>query len=149
MFPYFATTHVSAEWAQPILGKLRIQYGSVPYACFWNECFAPSGIESFRVAPIIRSHIEPCDRPVHLIMAEQYIPYAIVVRTNLTHLVERLNVQCVTVVYQKIAAGAEAELRDEIGMAIAKFLNLNYETNDLLEPLKPFTGRDLMLETND
>jgi hypothetical protein len=118
---YLACTVEDADFlAKGILAQMEEKISHVPLACFWNQRFSPFDIDDIRVAPIVREFWEPHTGKTvkHLIVVKSIISGACVVRTNLEHLIEKIEPERIFVVAPVIYEKAEEKLRDEFDQVI-------------------------------
>jgi hypothetical protein len=129
---YIATTVEDADYlAKGILEAIDAKISNLGFACFWNHRFAPSGIKELMVAPIVEEYMEPiCDRIDYLIVATSVVSDDCVLRTNLTHLVEKINPLHIIIASPVIAKGAEESLKSEFEAAISNKFEFRYFAED-------------------
>lgn len=111
---YLTCTVEDADFlAKGMLTRLEHRLKNVAFACFWNQRFSPFEIEDLKVAPIIKKYQEPANRKIkYLIVIKSIISGACVVRTNLTHLIQKLDPEKIFIVAPVIFSQAEQKLRD-------------------------------------
>lgn len=118
---YIATTVEDADYlAKGIVEVIDAKISNLGFACFWNHRFAPSGIKELMVAPIVEEYMEPiCDRIDYLVVATSVVSDDCALRTNLTHLVEKINPLHIIIASPIITNGAEESLRSEFEVEIS------------------------------
>lgn len=112
---YLACTVEDADFlAKGILSRLEEHLNSFAFACFWNQRFSPFEIEDLKVAPIIKKYQEPSDRQInYLIVVKSIISGACVVRTNLNHLIQKIEPEKIFIAAPVIYHTAEQKLRSQ------------------------------------
>jgi len=101
-------------FAKGILSHLESNGKAVAFTCLWNQRFSPFGVQDLTIAPIYREYREPSDRPIkYLIVAKTIISSGCVVRTNLLHLIEKLEPEKIFIVAPVIHSQSEERLQDE------------------------------------
>ena len=118
---YIATTVEDADYlAKGILEVIDAKISNLGFACFWNHRFAPSGIKELMVAPIVEEYMEPvCDHIDYLIVATSIVSDDCVLRTNLTHLVEKINPLHIIIASPVITKGAKESVKSEFEVEIS------------------------------
>jgi hypothetical protein len=118
---YIATTVEDADYlAKGILEVIDAKISNLGFACLWNHRFAPSGIKELMVAPIVEEYMEPvCDRIDYLIVATSVVSDDCVLRTNLTHLVEKINPLHIIIASPVITKGAKESVKSEFEVEIS------------------------------
>jgi hypothetical protein len=118
---YIATTVEDADYlAKGILEVIDAKISNLGFACFWNHRFAPSGIKELMVAPIVKEYMEPiCDPIDYLIVVSSVISDDCVLRTNLTHLIEKINPSHIIIASPVIVQGVEESLKSEFEVEIS------------------------------
>ena len=117
--------------AKGILSQLEAQLAKVAFTCLWNQRFSPFDIPDLTVAPIIREYQEPIGQPVkYLIVAKSIISSGCVVRTNLIHLIEKIEPEIIFIVAPVIHNQSAQKLRDEFEPAIYSKFRFVYFAQD-------------------
>ncbi|MEI6332795.1 MAG: ImmA/IrrE family metallo-endopeptidase [Pseudanabaena sp. ELA645] len=143
---YIATTVEDADYlAKGILEVIDAKISNLGFACFWNHRFAPSGIKELMVAPIVEEYMEPvCDRIDYLIIATSVISDDCVLKTNLTHLIEKINPLHIIIAAPVIDKGSEECLRSEFEAEISNKFEFRYFAEDNKEESKGNYGSKII-----
>jgi hypothetical protein len=112
---YLACTVEDADFlAKGILLRLENHIKSLAFACFWNQRFSPFEVEDLQVAPIIKKYQEPIGKQVdYLIVIKSIISGACVVRTNLIHLIQKIDPEHILIVAPVMYCTAQEKLKNE------------------------------------
>jgi Zn-dependent peptidase ImmA (M78 family) len=129
---YIATTVEDADYlAKGILEVIDAKISNLGFACFWNHRFAPSGIKELMVAPIVEEYMEPiCDHIDYLIVATSVVSDDCVLRTNLTHLVEKINPLHIIIASPVITKGAKESVNSQFEVEISNKFEFLYFAED-------------------
>ncbi len=126
-----ATTVEDADFlAQGILEQLETQLRSVVFACFWNCRTTPFGLNGLATAPILKKYQEPTDDVDVLIIVKSIISGACVVKTNLQHLIQKIQPSQILIVAPVMYEKAEENLRREFEPAITEMFRFLYLAKD-------------------
>ncbi|OLP15972.1 hypothetical protein BST81_23200 [Leptolyngbya sp. 'hensonii'] len=126
-----ATTVEDADFlAQGILERLEARLGSVAFACFSNHRTTPFGVDALATAPILKQYQEPADDIDVLIIVKSIISGACVVKTNLRHLIQKIQPAKILIAAPVMYEKAEASLRREFEPAITDKFQFFYLAQD-------------------
>lgn len=119
-----ACTSEDTDWlAKGILETLSVQ--DISLAVFWNERIRIEN--SVEISPIIKTYIEPVTKCQSLILVKSIISTTCVVKTQLTHLINKITPEDIYIVAPVMYKGAEKSLMKEFPKEITnrfKFLTL-------------------------
>lgn len=129
---YLACTVEDADFlARGMLIRLEEQLKSVAFACFWNQRFSPFEVEDIQIAPILRKYQEPVNQSVnYLIVIKSIISGACVVRTNLAHLIQKIEPEKIFIVAPVMYVQAEEKLRSSFEKEIYDKFHFFYFAKD-------------------
>ncbi len=129
---YLACTVEDADFlARGMLIRLEEQLKSVAFACFWNQRFSPFEVEDIQIAPILRKYQEPVSQSVnYLIVVKSIISGACVVRTNLVHLIQKIEPEKIFIVAPVMYVQAEEKLRSSFEKEIYDKFQFFYFAKD-------------------
>lgn len=129
---YLACTVEDADFlARGMLVRLEEQLKRVAFACFWNQRFSPFEVEDLKVAPILRKYQEHASRSVnYLIVVKSIISGACVVRTNLVHLIQKIEPEKIFIVAPVIYYTAEEKLKSSFEKPIYDKFQFFYFAKD-------------------
>lgn len=129
---YLACTVEDADFlARGMLIRLEKQLKRVAFACFWNQRFSPFEVEDLKVAPILRKYQEPVSRSVnYLIVVKSIISGACVVRTNLVHLIQKIEPEKIFIVAPVMYYKAEEKLKNSFEKPIYDKFQFFYFAKD-------------------
>lgn len=129
---YLACTVEDADFiAKGMLIRLEEQLKSVAFACFWNQRFSPFEVEDIQIAPILRKYQEPVSQSVnYLIVVKSIISGACVVRTNLVHLIQKIEPEKIFIVAPVMYVQAEEKLRSSFEKEIYEKFDFFYFAKD-------------------
>ncbi len=100
-------------------------------AVFWNLRSSRFGDEELAIAPIIKSYLEPSTECETLIVTKSIIYTACVVRTNISHLIEKLNPKHIYILAPVMFEGAEDRLRQDFPEKVSsKFTFFYFAVDD-------------------
>lgn len=119
-----------ADWlARGILDGLSINNPAL--AVFWTDRYQYPENQSLVITPIIKSYIEDVNNCKTLIIVKSIIVNACVVKTQLSHLIEKINPENIIITAPVMFKDAEQKLRDEFPMFISnKFSFISLVTDD-------------------
>ena len=108
------------------------KYGKEVFlAVFWNKRFKPGMENNVSIAPILREfHEEGYTNSSILVIIKSIISSSCVVRTNLTHLIEKSDPRRIFVVAPVLLKGATQSLESEFDSSIAKKFEYLYFAED-------------------
>ncbi|MEI6137614.1 MAG: uracil phosphoribosyltransferase [Mariniphaga sp.] len=113
-----ACTSEDADWlAKGLLDGLSVKNPAL--AVFWNERYRHPNNESIVVSPIVKSYIENLDNCKTLIIVKSIIVTSCVVRTQLSHLIEKINPERIFIIAPVMFKDSEQNLRDEFPLSIS------------------------------
>ena len=129
---YLACTVEDADFlARGMLIRLEEQLKSVAFACFWNQRFSPFEVEDIQIAPILRKYQEPVSQSVnYLIVVKSIISGACVVRTNLVHLIQKIEPEKIFIVAPVMYVQAEEKLKSSFKKEIYEKFQFFYFAKD-------------------
>ena len=129
---YLACTVEDADFlARGMLIRLEEQLKSVAFACFWNQRFSPFEVEDIQIAPILRKYQEPVSQSVnYLIVVKSIISGACVVRTNLVHLIQKIEPEKIFIVAPVMYVQAEEKLKNSFKKEIYEKFQFFYFAKD-------------------
>ena len=125
-----ACTSEDADWlAHGVLETLSQK--QVSLAVFWNERITLNAFTGLEYSPIVKSYIEPIEECQTLIIVKSIISTSCVIRTQLTHLVNKICPQEIYIVAPVMYKDAQRNLEKEFPTSIAekfKFLTFAIDT---------------------
>lgn len=129
---YLACTVEDADFlARGMLIRLEEQLKSVAFACFWNQRFSPFEVEDIQIAPILRKYQEPVSQSVnYLIVVKSIISGACVVRTNLVHLIQKIEPEKIFIVDPVMYVKVEEKLKNSLKKEIYEKFQFFYFAKD-------------------
>lgn len=129
---YLACTVEDADFlARGILDQIEKHLPSVAFACFWNQRFSPFEVKDLKVAPILRKYQEPTEKRVNfLVIVKSIISGACVVRTNLVHLIQKIEPEKIFIVAPVMYYNAEQKLKNEFEQEVCNKFKFFYFAKD-------------------
>lgn len=117
--------------ARGILNPLETQLAKVALTCLWNQRFSPFDVQDLTIAPIIREYREPIEARVkYLIVAKSIISSGCVVRTNLIHLIQKIEPEIIFIAAPVVHTQSAQNLKDEFEPAIYNKFHFVYFAED-------------------
>lgn len=129
---YLACTAEDADFlAKGILTRLEDTLAAVGFSCLWNQRVSPFGLTNLAVAPVVREYKEPLPGKVQsLIVAKSIVSSGCVVRSNLLHLIGKIDPDVIFVTAPVIHSESEARLRQQFEPAVYDKFRFVYFAKD-------------------
>ncbi len=117
--------------AKGMLSALEPELAEVVLTCLWNQRVSPFGIAELAVAPIIREYQEPPQgRVQYLIVAKSIISSGCVVRTNVLHLIDRVQPDTIFIAAPVLHSESQARLKEQFAAEVAAKFRFVYFAED-------------------